>query len=126
MIQEYSFNSPGERNGYRLFPDAMESDALFAFHGTSETAAFLILKDGFSFAGSLKSLSFAKSSPLALRYACEKRTKMSPRGCVIAVRFKTLEKPSIEVETSIIHVRALNDQPEIVGTCYVPAEYRYI
>lgn len=126
MIQEYSFCSPSEQNGYLLFPHSMESNELIGFHGTSESAASRILTEGFMFAGDLKSLSFAKSSALALKYACEKRTKSSPRGCVVAVRFETLNKPSVDNEWSIIVVRDLSDQPEVVGICYVPAEYQFL
>ena len=67
----YPFPGASEENGYRLFPDHLENDEFVAFHGTAEANLSSIIDSGFIFAGSLQSLSFAKSSALALGYACQ-------------------------------------------------------
>jgi len=121
---EYLFRGASEENGYRLFPAELESDDLVAFHGTAETNLRSIIDNGFTFAGSLHSLSFAKNSSLALKYACDARTEASPNGCVLAVRFASLD--NVVVETSIIHVHRLDQQPEVIGYCVVPADYPFV
>lgn len=123
---EYPFRGANEENGYRLFPADMENDDLIAFHGTAEANLQSIIDEGFTFAGTLQSLSFAKSSSFALPYACSARTEASPNGCVLAVRFETLDKPGIVPETSIIHVYKLDEQPKVIGYCVVPANYRFV
>jgi hypothetical protein len=123
-ITEYAFPWPNDEKGYRLFPAAMENDELVAFHGTSRAKLDAIIKNGFAFAGELQSLSFAKDSALPLRYACAARSADSPEGCVIAVRFAPpIPRPGIVVETSVIHVYKLDEQPEVIGYCIVPADY---
>ena len=122
----YPFPGASEENGYRLFPDHLENDEFVAFHGTAEANLSSIIDSGFIFAGSLQSLSFAKSSALALGYACSARTAASPNGCVLAVRFGLLYRPGIVVETSVIHVYKLDEQPGLIGYCVVPADYRFV
>lgn len=120
--KEYLFQGANEENGYRLFPDELENDDLVAFHGTAETNLQSIIDNGFTFAATLQSLSFAKSSAFALSYACNARSDASPRGCVLAVRFDSLDRPGIVAETSIIHVYKLDEQPKVIGYCVVPAD----
>lgn len=124
--KEYPFEGADEENGYRLFPVDLENDDHVAFHGTAEANIRSIIDNGFTFAGSLQSLSFAKSSTFALKYACDARTEASPNGCVLAVRFVSLDRPGIMVETSIIHVYKLEEQPKVIGYCVVPANYRFV
>src|SRR3712207_2304137 len=95
QIKEYLFQGANEEGGYRLFPDELEDDEYVFFHGTAEGNLQSILENGFRIAGSLPSVSFARNSSLALRYACNSRSENSPRGCVIAVRFHCLKKPGI-------------------------------
>ncbi|RWI18637.1 MAG: hypothetical protein EOQ92_23005 [Mesorhizobium sp.] len=123
-ITEYPFPWPDEHKGYQVFPEAMENDDLVAFHGTARANLDSIINNGFQFAGSLQSLSFAKHSPSSLSHACSRRSESSPEGVVIAVRFAPpIPRPYIAVETSDIHVYRLNEQPEVIGYCNVPADY---
>ncbi|WP_406873352.1 hypothetical protein WHT83_06555 [Aminobacter sp. P9b] len=123
-ITEYPFPWPDEEKGYRVFPQAMEDDALVAFHGTARANLDSIITDGFQFAGSLQSLSFAKQSPSSLSHACGRRSETSPEGVVIAVRFAPpIPRHYVTVETSDIHVYRLDEQPEVIGYCIVPADY---
>ncbi len=122
----YPFPRAIGENGYRLFPDLLENDEFVAFHGTAEANLSSIIGNGFIFAGSLQSLSFAKTSALALGYACRARREASPNGCVLAVRFGLLDRPGIVVETSVIHVYKLDEQPQVIGYCVVPADYRFV
>jgi hypothetical protein len=126
-IIEYAFPWPTAEKGYRLFPEGLENDELVAFHGTAQACLRPIIKHGFSFAGSLSSLSFAKDSSLALSYACSKRSDESREGCVIAVRFAPpVPRRGIQVEVSTIHVFTLDEQPEVIGYCKVPENYAFL
>ena len=122
----YPFPRAIVENEYRLFPDHLESDEFVAFHGTAEANLSSIISNGFIFAGSLQSLSFAKTSALAWGMSVSARTGASPNGCVLAVRFGLLDRPGIVVETSVIHVYKLDEQPEVIGYCVVPADYRFV
>jgi hypothetical protein len=121
---EYPFQGASEQTHYRVFPDKLEDDELIAFHGTAETNLKPIIDGGFSFVGTLQSLSFARNSSLALKYACDARTGASPNGCILAVRFPSLEK--VVAESAVIHVYKLDLQPKIIGYCIIPASYRFI
>lgn len=125
--KEYPFPWPDEKKGYRLFPDDLESDELVAFHGTARAHLDSIIANGFTFAGTLQSLSFAKDSALPLSYASSSRSADSPEGCVIAVRFAPpIPRPGVVVETSVIHVYKLDEQPEVIGYCVIPADYVFV
>lgn len=121
---KYPFVGATEATRYRLFPDELENDDYVAFHGTAEANLKAIIDGGFLFTASLQSLSFAKSSSLALKYACEARSDASPNGCVLAVRFSSFD--GVVVESSIIHVHRLEKQPTVFGYCIVPADYRFV
>lgn len=123
---EYPFLGARENNGYRVFPYELEDDPLVAFHGTARMHLPSILDHGFAFTRTLESLSFAKGSPLALKYACEARNSHSSDGCILAVRFDSLERPGIVVENSIIYVYNLDEQPNVIGYCVVPADYQFV
>lgn len=123
---EYPFLGVSENNGYRVFPNELENDPLVAFHGTARVNLPSILDQGFAFTRTLKSLSFAKNSSLALSYACKARTSNSPDGCILVVRFDSLEKRGIGVEHSIIYVTKLDEQPEVIGYCIIPADYQFV
>lgn len=60
--KEYPFKGADEKNRYRLFPNEMENDDLIAFHGTAEINKQSITDNGFTFAATLRSLSFAKAA----------------------------------------------------------------
>ena len=123
---EYPFLGAAEERDYCVFSDELENDPLIAFHGTALQNLNPILEDGFAFTRELQSLSFARRSALALKYASEARTRDSPEGCILVVRFKSLEVPGIAVEHSIIHVYKLNEQPAVIGFCTVPSSYRFV
>ena len=123
---EYPFRTPNEDSGYRLFPSEMENDEHVAFHGTAEAKLQSIVDHGFRICGELESVSFAKNSNLALKYACDHRTQASPNGCVIVVRFESLNMGGMKVETSVIHIYKFLQQPKILGYCVVPADYEFV
>jgi hypothetical protein len=82
-----------------------------------------IIHDGFAFVGDLQSHSFAKGSALALRYACDRRSEASPDGCIVAVRFRSLD--GVVDEPSIIYVHRPDRLPEVIGYCIIPATYAH-
>lgn len=105
-VIEYQFPiDPAERS-YCVFPDDVECDPLTAFHGTSEQNLRFILEEGFRFVGPLGSHSFARSSALALAYACERRSEGSPNGGIVAVRFGSLEGVVEEAFGYHVHLQA--------------------
>jgi hypothetical protein len=120
-VAVYPFPDSPERDGYRLFPIELENDPLVAFHGTAEGNLQSIIHQGFRFEGGLPSCSFARGSPLALGYACKKRSEASPNGCVVVVRFRSFD--AVKVETSIVYVYRPDRMPDVVGYCIVPASY---
>jgi len=124
-IRKYPFGQPGGENGYRLFPDKIEDDPLVFFHGTAAANLGSIVGEGFKIQGTLPSVSFGRTSELPLRYACEARSTASPEGCVIAVRFKSIEKTEITSEAFGIHVYKFDPQPEVIGYCIVPQDYLF-
>ena len=127
-------NDPPERvpisrcecgNEYRLFPDEIEDDAHIFFHGTAATNLESILKDGFKIPDTLPSVSFARQSSLPLRYACAARSQASPKGCVLAVQFDDVHRPGIKSESFGIHVYSFDEQPRVLGYCFVPEDYKF-
>jgi hypothetical protein len=84
------------------------------------------VNDGFKIQGSLPSVSFAKTSALPLKYASETRSTTSPNGCVIAVRFQTLDRPGIKREHFGLHVYKFDPQPAVIGYCVIPADYVFL
>lgn len=126
-IKEYPFPWPDQDKGYSLFSAELETDELTAFHGTAEANLKSIINDGFKFGDSLSSISFARQSPLALRYGSEARSAGSPKGCVLVVRFaQPIPRPGVTVEASIIYVYNLEEQPKVIGYCVIPEEYQFV
>lgn len=123
-LAAFPFPAQPENEGYCIFAIELEKDPLIAFHGTSESNLGSIIPQGFKIEGELPSCSFAKGSPLALRYACERRSEVSPNGCVVVVRFQSLD--GVKEETSIIHVYRPERMPEVIGYCIVPASYNHV
>ena len=80
LPKEISFPNPTDKTGYRVFPDEMENDPLIFFLGTAASNLRPIVAGGFRPVKALTSISFARTSSLALRYACEGRAPASPRG----------------------------------------------
>lgn len=125
VAKQYEFRGPSEENGYLVFPDVLENDDHTFFHGTAGINLASIQENGFRITGNLASVSFARTSALPLRYACEARCQSSPRGVVIAARFDCLNRPGLVQEGSLLYVYKFEVQPCIVGYCIVPAEYLY-
>ena len=123
---EYAFPTNPQDSNYRLFPLNLEEDPLVYFHGTAETSLSSILKQGFQFKCTLRSISFAKTSALPLRYACEKRSESSPNGCVIAVRYCEENLSKVVLEGEFLTDFILDPQPTIIGFCVVPARYQFV
>jgi len=126
MLVEYPYEKPKEENRFNLFPRELENDSFVFFHGTADANRESIIKNGFQISGRLPSVSFARNSGLALKYACEKRNDESPNGCILAVRFDSIDKPEMKLECFGIHVYKFDPQPSIVGYCVIPAEYRFV
>ena len=127
MATEYPFPDTDnlEASNCRLFPKFLEADNNVFFHGTSRANAAQICSNGFV-SGSLGSVSFARKSSGALWYACKRRDPESPDGCVLAVRYNSLERKGIRLESGMLHDCTLNPQPEIIGYCIVPESYQWI
>lgn len=123
LPEEFTFPNPTGETGYRVFPDEMEDDPLIFFHGTAASNLRPIVAEGFRPLKALTSISFARTSSLALRYACESRGPDSPDGCIIAARFSDIEPPGIKEEGFGVHVYDMSRLPEIIGYCIVPAAY---
>jgi hypothetical protein len=125
-IREYSFSSPGEHTGYRVFPDELEQEPEVFFHGTDRrflksivADGFLksIVADGFRFPppDKARSVSFARNSSLPLGYA----SGLGADGVVVAVRFNANNRSVRREESFGLHIDAFDPQPEIVGFCVV-------
>ena len=74
----------------------------------------------------LPSVSFAKRSVASLTHAMHKRQQQPGDHVVIAVRYETLERPTIAVNPTDIHDRALDPAPQIIGVCIIPATYIHV
>lgn len=122
---QYPFHGANADVGYCLFPSEMEDNRHIFFHGTAAKNLEPILEQGFK-SLSLPSVSYAKSSSLALKYACDGRSELSPQGCVIAVFFDDLGDPRIISEAFGVHVYDSGVQPRIIGYCVVPKDYEFI
>ena len=127
-LTEYPFPDKDnlEASRYRLFPEDLEADDNVVFHGTSRANAVQICSNEFISGESLDSVSFFEKSSIALGYACKRRSSESPDGCVLAVRYDSLEREGIRLGGGILHDDTLNPQPEIIGYCIVPKSYLFI
>lgn len=124
--KEFTFPNPTEESNYQVFPDEMENDPKIFFHGTAEANLSPIVVEGFRPVKPLTSISFARRSSLALRYACERRCPESPNGCIIVVRFSGgIKTPGIEEASMGVHVCDMSRLPEIIGYCIVPNTYLF-
>lgn len=131
----YAWKMPDEASNYKIFPSCLEDDELVFFHGTDKANLDPIQKYGFKSASQLvdqnastkeddlASVSYSKTSALALNYACKKRSQNS-NGVVIAVKFKSL--CGLVVSGDVIHAYNPALQPEILGYCIVPAWYKHV
>jgi hypothetical protein len=126
MIREYPFIANAD-NGYRNFPD-LENDPNVVFHGTSEEAARSIMKSGqFKPSESLSSIGFCKTSDGTFVWFLDKLGKNptgTGNGCILAVRFDDIR--ALRDEPSHVYLDPGGPEPEIIGYCIVPADYRHI
>lgn len=124
-FKEFPFNGADETLGYKIFPTELENDNEVYFRGVDENEIDSLVYDGFKIKDPLPSVSFAATSELALKYACDKRDDGKKDAYVLAVRFKADNKSKKVKENSILHVYMFDPQPEILGFCTIPAEYKY-
>ncbi len=110
---------------YEVFPAEYEKDEWIVFHGTSWNAFEKIKLEGFRLVTGIPSTSFAYSSQHALEYACKKRS-LGDCGVVIMVKFKPEHKVKKEPGGHWHLYDHANSQPEIIGYCTVPENYRHI
>jgi hypothetical protein len=124
---EHPFETPSEHRDYAVFAEAFERDPSVFFHGTGRNVLQAIREEGFRAPPPPKaqSVSFSRTSGLALGYACGKRSKASPEGVVIAVRFGPDNQSLTRSEPFGIYVDRFDPQPEIIGYCIVPAAYEF-
>ncbi len=123
--KEYPFPQCPAEYDYRLFPNDLEDDDLVFFHGTARGNLLGILEKGFKIPENLPSISFARNSNLALKYACDKRCNSSLDGVVIAVQFDCIDEPYIKKESFGLHVGNFDHHPQILGYCVVPSSYSF-
>jgi len=129
-IIEYPFPDDPAATGYCVFPAELENDGLVFFHATREENREAIMKEGFKIpdptgVSGLPSVSFARQSMAALTHAMNKRGNSPVAYCILAVRYKTLDRKGIKENPSDIHDYTLDPAPEIIGYCIVPATYRH-
>jgi RNA:NAD 2'-phosphotransferase (TPT1/KptA family) len=99
------------------------SSPTIVFHGTVSSVLDSILREGFK-APPGESVHFAKGSTLALSVACQRRSRESPKGVVIAVRFESLFSPGITNQSDTVLLNTPGPQPEILAYCVVPPDFR--
>ena len=121
--KRYNFPDSPEDSAYQLFPDVLENDPNVFFHGTAASNLTSIIRNGFRATKKLCSVSFVTTSPVALKYACDSRGTPPQDGVVIAVRFDDLT--ILAYSGNVVHLHDLTKQPQIIGTCVVPADYKF-
>lgn len=124
-MKQYEFPENIEEHEYQVFPSELENDPAIFFHGTSELAFNSIKKEGFLPTQQLPSVSFIKTSPLSLRYACECRSPESPNGVVIVVQFPINTIKGVRRENEFLYLEDMSKQPLVVGYCTIPSSYQY-
>lgn len=129
-IIEYQMPNDLVATGYSLFPQDLEDDLLVLFHATPIKNFQAICAGGFKIpsrcgtqGGGLCSVSFAKRSSTSLTHAMTKRKTRPGDYCIFAVRYQTLDLPSIVENLSDIYDYKLEPQPQIIGYCIIPATY---
>ncbi len=116
-MKTYLFPNDIESCDYKVFPLELEQDPNIFFHGTASDNIESILLEGFKPSPDLESVSYSKSSALALNYATG--------GVILAVRFSNLQEPGLLIETSVAYTyidpsTGKRIEPAIIGVCYIP------
>lgn len=122
---EHPFETPTEHRDYAVFSEGFEKDPEIFFHGTGRNVLEAILEEGFTPPAPPKaqSVSFSRTSGLALGYACDKRSDASPEGVVIAVRFSAENRSGGAVRSSCRPVRSAAGDRRLLrsaGRIHVP------
>lgn len=118
----YEFTAPTEETRYRLFDEKFEDNPLVLFHTTPIKNVQSIIKSGFRFGPSLKSVSYAFKSSSCLSH----RGKVQNEDfAVFVVEFESLDSKGIKINSSDIHVFDEQIQPKIIGYCVIPKEYQH-
>lgn len=133
-MKKFAFPENIEKHEYVVFPKEYEDDPEIAFHGTNQESFQKIIQSGvFKPAQELFSVgpdyptstSFVSKSPLALCYAC-KKSSQGNAGVVVMVKFEANHKVVKESGGCWYLYDHANSQPEIIGYCIVPEDYRHI
>ena len=128
-IVEYPFPADPAATLYCVFPAELEGNALVLFHATPAKNVEAIKANGFkpdpNGESGLKSVSFAKRSDAALTHAVAKRREIPGAWCIFAVRYDSLDGPTLKVNVSDVHDYALDPPPEIIGYCIMPESYKH-
>ena len=111
--ENYEIVIPKEEDGYRVYSKDYELDEHIFFHGTNLENCKKIIKDGFIKGVESKGTSFSKTSPIAVKYACDARALNNP-AVVMAVRFKKLDDLAPSGDCVDFYKHDLY-QPEILG-----------
>jgi len=128
-LAEYEFPARAllESLHYCVFPEELESDPLVAFHATASDILESIKADGFrpasDFGGVLESVSFARKSVGALTHWMTRRDQAGD-AVIIAVRFDSLD--GYDYDEQDIRLYPPKKQPEIIGICRFPSDYRHV
>ena len=121
-MKEYNFIEPSEAKNYCFFEKNLESDPLILFHITPAINFEPICREGFKFKKKLQSVSYAYNSSSCLAHRGQNITE---DYVAFVVRFETLKIKEIRINPSDIHVDSEEIQPEILGYCFVPKEYKF-
>lgn len=130
-IIKYEFPEDlSEKQGYCVFPDMLENDALVVFHATPCKNQHAILCDGFRAdpekVSGLCSVSFVWKSSAALSHAMSKRATQPGDWCIFAVRCDSTSRLGLKAEGAVLYDYTLNPAPTIIGYCIVPRTYRFL
>jgi DTW domain-containing protein YfiP len=130
-ISVYPFPDNPATTDYCVFPSELEEEEMVLFHATAEENCQAIMADGFKIPdptglNGLQTVSFAKRSNLALTHAMMRRASQPGAYCILAVRYETLSRKGLAVNSADIHDSTLDPAPEIIGYCIVPESYRHV
>lgn len=134
---KFEFPYPNEDKGYSIFPQNLENNPNVLFHGTAFSNFNSIVNNGFKSAKKLEnseeqevllsSVSYAQKSSQCLAHVCQIRGSSQDHEFVVfAVKFNTLEQAGIRINNIDIHVFDPDIQPEIIGYCVVPPDYKFL
>lgn len=109
-----------------IFAQELETSSHILFHGTNFAHFESIWTDGWKPTRSLQSVSFARTSALALKYACDSRTKEQPEGVILAFEFTENDLPRLRSEGSVVFRDPGGPDGRLVAYCRIPQHYRFV